>query len=156
MSIDIDEVDANETGVARIVSGTPGDLIAAASNEGRILNALSLLSTRSNSSIPSWIATCQVAWENTANTVFNTEVRFPMSDIYWSVAATAGASTFWHKDACGLATAVHCNFGQKVWLFRRRDQSRDCQLGHILSDSFHPEGPLEGSEAIVLDNRTTM
>ena len=156
LSIDTSKCHPNEIGIAKIVAGTPAELVASAENGNQILNALSLVGTRENLSMPNWIATSQIAWDNTANTVFNVDVPFPISHVYWSLAATAGTSTYWHKDACGLATAIHCKFGKKVWIFRRRDTTRDSSFGHILSDKFDLEGPQKNAEAILLDNTMTM
>ena len=156
MSIDINKYDPSEASTVRMVSGTPGDLISSAERRDCVLNTLPLLLTQANSSMPSWAATCQAAWDNTARTIFNPDVSLPISHIYWSEASTTGASTFWRKYTCGLATSVHCKFGQKVWIFGRRDASRDAKMGHILSDRFEPDGPQPHSEAIILDNTMTM
>ena len=106
--------------------------------------------------MPTWLATSQVAWENTARTVFDAMVPFPISDIYWALAASKGASTMWHMDTCGLSTAVHCTYGKKLWIFRRQHRDSACTFGHLLGDNFDLERGYDDSEAILLDNSITM
>lgn len=145
-----------DRGAARLASGDVETLVRAVDSGERILNALSLLAVKPNTSMPWWLASCQAAWENTSRTVFDVNTFQPLAHIYWGLAATTGASTVWHMDACGLATAIHCSFGKKLWIVRKRDEFDDATLGHLMDEKYDLEAGQEHSEAILLDNTMTL
>lgn len=155
LSIDIAGFNEEDRGIARLVSGDRNSLVGAVESDNRILNALSLPATRPNSSMPSWLASCQVAWDNTSRTIFDVSASQPISHIFWGLAGTKGAATFWHMDASGLATAIHCTSGKKLWIVRKRSQDNDSSVGHYLS-SFDQESGQKDSEAIIIDNSMTL
>ena len=59
-------------------------------------------------------------------------------------------------DACGLSTALHCTYGRKLLIFRRENTDSSHTFGHLLGDEFDLEAGYDDSEAILLDNSSTM
>jgi len=99
-------------GTSQLITATSEQLLkAAATDAGKILNALEFPMNMASVSPTPKFSTDLLAWASTA-----TETPPPIGDIRWGLAATAGARTWFHIDSNGLNTFIDVKCGFKVWI----------------------------------------
>jgi hypothetical protein len=86
-------------------------LKAAATESGKILNALQFPMTLVSLTPTPKFSTDLVAWGSTAR-----EFPPPIGDIRFGLAATAGARSWFHIDCMGFLTFITTMCGFKVWI----------------------------------------
>lgn len=145
----------------RLVHGTVLQMLESsrAGPDGKALNALSFpFETATEEGAR--FATCRVAWKNTCRTITQRpgSTRFPTSDVHWGLAATEGATTFWHIDSDGLGTTIDVRTGEKLWIVGRGSPEDFSALGLLLSNAFEIDTPPQSfdTEAILLTEKTRL
>lgn len=106
------DADSDEAGKSQIITASSDQLLeAAASDAGRILNALEFpMGTAPVSPTPKFSSDL-VAWENTSR-----GIPPPIGDIRWGLAATPGARSWFHMDSNGFNTFIDVKCGFKAWM----------------------------------------
>lgn len=103
--------DSDEAGKSQLIAPSTDQLLeASASDASKILNVLEFpMDTAPVSPIPKF-STDLVTWEMACG------IPPPISDIWWGLAATSGAQTWFHIDSNDFYTFIDikCNF--KMWM----------------------------------------
>lgn len=105
-------MDCNTAGTSQLITAKSGQLLkAAATDTGKILNALEFPMNMASVTPTPIFSTDLLAWASTA-----TETPPPIGDIRWGLAATAGAKTWFHIDSNGFNTFIDVKCGFKAWI----------------------------------------
>ena len=133
------------------VTATAQDVIQA-SFGARLLNALSLPLHQPRRHIDDIIASDNVAYSRLSylNVI---RLPFPIMDVRWGIAGTAGTFSQWHVDGCGFGTVIDVETGHKLWIVAHPCQGHFADLAQCLKDEYDPMAPNEGHffiEAIIL------
>ena len=98
--------------MSQLITASSDQLLeAAATDAGKILNALQFpLGIAPVSPTPKF-STDLLAWETASRAI-----PPPIGDIRWGLAATAGARTWFHMDSNGFNTFIDVKCGIKVWI----------------------------------------
>lgn len=123
-------------GDERHVIGVTGDLLKShRSPNGKILNALDFPMPTRGIRPPETIATDILAFNETLDDPYcKRTAGFPVSDMYWGLAATNHSFHFFHIDTDGLATAVRPQNGAKYWIVAQPKAGRSFAATDIYVD----------------------
>jgi hypothetical protein len=79
------------------------------------------------------LASHQCAWQFTKGKEGLLNINAPIHRLKWSILATAGATSWIHIDANGLATLIYMSAGRKYWLVgkQKREWYGKKNLGDI-------------------------
>jgi hypothetical protein len=109
-------------------------------------------------------STDAAAWNGTKGAA-NCEGKkpLPLSSIRWGIAATTGASHWWHVDSDGFGTYIDVKAGLKWWIVARRKGTGNGfesfgEVGTFMG-SFHTDEPNDDMwdlEAVILHPGTRL
>lgn len=100
------------------------------------------------------LASNQTAWTQTKGLPGFVNAEPPVNDLLWATTALAGATSWFHMDADGFATAIDPHAGTKYWVVARPDAKHRDKLQ--TTDSFKGFDPTQSNvdgyehEAILL------
>jgi len=129
------QVDPHEAGTSQLITATSDQLLkAAASESGKILNALQFPMNLASLTPTPKFSTDLLAWASTA-----TAVPPPIGDIRFGLAATPGARSWFHIDCMGFLTFIMTMCGLKIWIcirdkdgkFVKIDSFKDFELDDV-------------------------
>lgn len=133
MSVPLRSNEGNE----RHVIGVTGDLLRShRSPYGISYNGLDFPMPTRGSRPPETIATCVFAFNETLDDPHcKRSSAFPLSDMYWGLAATVNCFHQFHIDADGFGTFIAPQTGSKYWLLARPKAGRSFSETGLYVDS---------------------
>lgn len=134
--LDMSVLPRSHEGDERHVIGMTGDLLKShRSRNGKILNALDFPMPTRGVRPPETIATDILAFNKTLDDPYcKRTTAFPVSDMYWALAATDHSFHFFHIDTDGLGTLIAPKTGKKHWILARPKAGRSFAQTDIYVD----------------------
>lgn len=109
----------NRDATSRHANGTLLDVKEAHDKQGKILNVLDLPIAIASSS-PKGLSSDRAAFQRTLQApMCKKRVEYPVVEMVWGLAATAGAVSYFHIDANGFATWIDVKTGSKYWILAK-------------------------------------
>jgi hypothetical protein len=143
----------NNDATSRHAIGTLLDVKEAHDKQGKILNVLDLPIAIASSS-PKGLSSDRVAFQRTLQApMCKKRVEYPVVEMVWGLAVMAGAMSYFHIDANGLATWIDVKTGSKYWIVAKPKKPFDFAAISLFTDGYDQEAVNEDKwdlEAVLL------
>ena len=119
-SIDFVDHSLSKDQLKRYRRGTTKEILDCHLSGGRILNALDFPMGKADNT-PQYISSDEVAFFQAED---NQRRSYPVAEMRWGIAATAGSYHTWHIDSDGFGTYINVVAGYKWWVLAKPKESK--------------------------------